>query len=260
MPRQPRLDFPGVPLHVLHQAGTGLALFHDDADARYYVDQLRLASGRSGCMVHAYGLARNAARLLVTGQAPGAVSRMVGQVGRSYARYAQMRYRDANTARWTGRYLSCPVGGRREVLLALACVEGSAQVSPRGDAAALWSSQACHTEGVQDSLLASHPAYLALAGDPLVRRNRYRGLALAAGEVDEVLLMHTRQGRPWGSRAFLDRVAAVLGSYQPARPRGRPRKRQAALSFGAALILSPFFLTVASAFVETMWRSPLVTP
>lgn len=224
MPRQPRLDIAGVPQHVMQVGASDARVFSCGNDCRAYLDLLLGASRLDSCDIHAYALAASRVQLLVTGRAPGAVARMMRRVALGYARYANTRD-GRRGACWRGRYLSCPVGGHRHILLASGHVERSvgldSSISLRGR---LWSSYAHNALGRDDRLVRLHPAHAALGASHGERLHRYRELVEQSRTIDEALTMHTRQGRAWGSDAFIEGVAAVLGVQVPARPPGRPRK------------------------------------
>ena len=252
MPRQPRLDIAGVPQHVMQVGASDAPVFTCPDDCRAYLDLLLDASRLDGCDIHAYALAPSRVQLLVTGRAPGAVARMMRRVGLGYARYANARD-GRRGACWRGRYLSCPVGGHRHILLACGHVERS--VGPDAQASSRdhhWSSHAHNAHGVDDLLVHRHPAYAGLGANRGERLHRYRQLAAQSEAIDEVLAMHTRQGRAWGSDAFLQGVAAVLGVQVSARPPGRPRKALAIIHALSIFFLSPFLLTDWSHLVETL--------
>lgn len=252
MPRQPRMDIAGVPQHVMMVGVGDTPVFTGVRDCRAYLEHLYDASRLDGCAIHAYALASARAQLVVTGCMPGAVARMMRRLGLGYARYANARD-GRRGACWRGRYLSCPVGGHRHILLACGHVE---RVAERlgwlslGDRS--WSSHACNAHGSHDRLVSPHPAYAGLGNNPSVRHRRYLDLVEWSREIDAALTMHTRQGRAWGSTDFLRQVAAVLGVQQPARPPGRPRKTLPTACALSIFFLSPFLLTGWMPVVETL--------
>lgn len=253
MPRRPRLDIAGVPQHVVHIAAGNVPIFVCADDRHAYLEQLSEASLPDGCEIHAYALHSSRVQLLVTGRVPGAIARMMRRVGLAYARYANARNGRRGPC-WRGRYLSCPVGGLRHILLACGHVERSAGLSGADlSVERSWSSHARNAHGANDRLVSPHPAYIALGDNPGERMHRYRSIVEQSCEIDAALALHTRQGRAWGSDDFLQDVAAVLGVNAPARPPGRPRKilrhPDAALP---TVFLSPFLLTDRTSLVETL--------
>jgi putative transposase len=235
------------------QVGAGASpVFVCEDDRRVYLQQVYEASRLDGCEIHAYALAPSRVQLLVTGHMPGAVARMMRRVGLAYARYANARDGRRGSC-WRGRYLSCPVGGYRHIMLACGHVERSAGHPPGASHAhRSWSSHAHNAHGATDRLISPHPAYVALGDGPAERTRRYRELLAQSREIDGALAMHTRQGRAWGSEDFLQDVAAVFGVRQPARPPGRPRKILRSAHALPAFFLSPFLLTDWMPFVETL--------
>ena len=87
MPLLPRIDVPGVPLHIVQRGVDRQPCFAQVSNFWRYLDDLQVASRHHGCAVHAYVLMDNHVHLLVTGTEPGAPSRMMQQLGRRYVRY-----------------------------------------------------------------------------------------------------------------------------------------------------------------------------
>lgn len=80
--RRPRLELPGVPLHVVHRGANRAATFLDDVDCAAYLQALAFASSAHGVELHAYVLMSHHVHLLVGATQAGAVSRMMQSVGR----------------------------------------------------------------------------------------------------------------------------------------------------------------------------------
>ncbi len=93
MSRQPRPDLAGIPQHVVQRGNDRQPCFFAEADYRRYLVNLREASLRHGCAVHAYVLMTNHVHLLVTPGTVGAVSRMMQTLGRHYVPYINSTYR-----------------------------------------------------------------------------------------------------------------------------------------------------------------------
>ncbi len=56
MARQPRLDLPGIPQHIVQRGNNRLPCFLDDNDRQRYLTLLREALLDTGCKLHAYVL------------------------------------------------------------------------------------------------------------------------------------------------------------------------------------------------------------
>ncbi len=65
MPRQRRLDLPGVPQHVIQRGNNRQPCFLREQDYRCYLSQLGEAAGAQGCQIHAYVLMTNHVHLLI---------------------------------------------------------------------------------------------------------------------------------------------------------------------------------------------------
>lgn len=74
MPRRPRFELPGMPLHVTHRGVNRAATFLDEEDFSRY--RLLLGDGLAdaGVAIHGYVLMTNHVHLLLTPPAPGRVS------------------------------------------------------------------------------------------------------------------------------------------------------------------------------------------
>ena len=66
MPRQPRLDMPDIPQHVVQRGNNKQPYFLRPQDYRCYLRQLHESAQKYDCLVHAYVLMTNHVHLLVT--------------------------------------------------------------------------------------------------------------------------------------------------------------------------------------------------
>lgn len=81
--RRPRLELPGIPMHITHRGVNRAATFIDDGDCAAYLQALEVAAHRESVAIHAYVLMTNHVHLLVGADLPGAVSRMMQLLGRA---------------------------------------------------------------------------------------------------------------------------------------------------------------------------------
>ena len=84
MPRRPRLEVPGVPMHLTHRGVNRAAIFLETLDYLEYRRLLRQVLGEFEVSVHAYVLMTNHAHLLVSSACIGAVSRAMSVLGKHY--------------------------------------------------------------------------------------------------------------------------------------------------------------------------------
>ncbi|MDN5924958.1 MAG: transposase, partial [Xanthomonadales bacterium] len=66
MARQPRLDLPGIPQHIIQRGNNRLPCFLDNQDRSLYLHLLSDALRITDCELHAFVLMDNHVHLLVT--------------------------------------------------------------------------------------------------------------------------------------------------------------------------------------------------
>lgn len=232
MPRMKRLDLPGVAQHVVQRGNDRQACFFQDMDYVRYLQDLREASLRYGCSVHAYVLMTNHVHLLVTPAEAGSLGRMMQAVGRRYVRYINDSARHTGTL-WEGRYKASLVDNERYVLacyryIELNPVRAAMVVAPTDYP---WSSYRGNGLGIADALLTQHASYRALGADAVSRGNRYREIVAEAIPPDELaaIRLYVQRQRALGSDRFQQQIEALLGRRAAIGNPGRPSKSKLAL-------------------------------
>ncbi|MBB4656110.1 putative transposase [Xanthomonas sp. F14] len=97
MPRQPRLELPGVPMHVVHTGVNRCAILLDDEDWHHYCLLQGLAYERFALWVHGFLLMDNHMHLLVSADKAGAVSSAMRLSGQSAVQAFNVRHRRSGT-------------------------------------------------------------------------------------------------------------------------------------------------------------------
>jgi putative transposase len=229
MARQPRLDLPGVPQHVVQRGNNRLPCFLDDADRRRYLHLLGEALLETGCALHAYVLMDNHVHLLLTPPETGAVSRLMQKLGRSYVGQFNARHRRTGTL-WEGRYKSCLVDSEGYVLRCYRYIDlNPVRARMTDDAAAYaWSSAPAHCGHRIDTLLRAHPTYAALASTPEARAEAYRQLLSEALSDDDLsaIRIYLQQQRALGRDDFRAMVEAKTLRFAGTRPAHRPPRNR----------------------------------
>ncbi len=228
--RRPRLELPGIPLHITQRGVNRAAVFLDDDDCAAYLQALQAAAQAQSVAIHGYVLMTNHVHLLVGSETPGAVSRMMQATGRRYVRAFNARHRRTGTL-WEGRYKSCLVDSDRYFLTCLRYIE----LNPVRAAMVQWpwehrwSSVHAHLGLRPNSRVTPHAAYLALGEEAQERSAAYRALLLEplALEQLERIRDHVRQERALGSPRFQVMVEKSLNRPVRVRAAGRPRGRGA---------------------------------
>ena len=227
MARQPRLDLPGIPQHVVQRGNDRQACFAAEADYLRYQQELREASAKHDCAIHAYVLMTNHVHLLVTPATTGAISRMMQAVGRRYVGSFNARYRRTGTL-WEGRFKAALVDTDRYLLTCYRYIELNPVRAHMTDDPSTypWSSYHHNALGKHTSLITPHEQYTLLASTPAARQAAYRALVHEQMEEKSLddLRQHTQQQRAWGSERFQEQIEALTQRSVSVRPRGRPAK------------------------------------
>jgi putative transposase len=227
MARQPRLDLPGIAQHVVQRGNDRQVCFATDTDYLRYLQELREASSKHDCAIHAYVLMTNHVHLLVTPAAIGGISRMMQAVGRRYVGSFNARYRRTGTL-WEGRFKAALVDTDRYLLTCYRYIELNPIRAHLTNSTAdyPWSSYYHNALGQYSPLITPHEQYNALGTTPDTRQAAY--CALIDEQLEEKQLadlrQHTQQQRAWGSERFQQQIEALTQRSVSVRPRGRPSK------------------------------------
>jgi putative transposase len=223
----PRLDLSGAAQHVIQRGNDRKPCFFRELDYIRYLQDLRDASLRFNCAVHAFVLMTNHVHLLVTPRTQGGVSRMMQALGRSYVRYINDSQGRTGTL-WEGRFKSCLIEDERYLLACYRYIELNpvrAGMVERPEQYR-WTSYHANGLGAPDLLLTPHPTYLLMVAPEGEGRARYRdhvAQGVPAPELSTVRLYINRQ-RALGSEAFQQRVESILERRAGLGKPGRPRK------------------------------------
>lgn len=225
MARQPRLDLPGIPQHIVQRGNNRLPCFLDDQDRHCYLHLLREALLSTGCALHAYVLMDNHVHLLVTPPAAGAVSTMMQKLGRAYVGQFNARHRRTGTL-WEGRYKACLVDTEMYVLRCTRYIDlNPVRARMTHDPASYpWSSAPSHCGFGDAPLLTPHPTYTALAPTVEGRAEAYRELLREVMSDDDLaaIRIYLKQQRALGRDAFQAMVEAKTQRFAGTRPAHRP--------------------------------------
>lgn len=229
MPRQPRLELPGVPMHVTQRGVNRCAIFIDDQDRHHYRRLLRDACRKHAVAVHAFVLMDNHVHLLLSSLQGGQVSRAMRNAGQAYVQAFNVRHGRSGTL-WQGRFKSCLVDTDDYLLTVIRYIELNpvrAAMATRPETYR-WSSVHSHLGQASDPLMTLHPLYLSLGRDPCERANAYRTWLESGISQDDLVAIrnHMAQERALGHPCFQQMVERALNRTVACRPRGRPRKLQ----------------------------------
>lgn len=225
MPRNPRLDVPGLPVHIVQRGNDRQACFLEDSDYSFYLYVLREACRERQCQLHAYVLMTNHVHLLITPLEKRVISLLMMDLGRRYVRYFNDMHERTGTL-WEGRFKSSLVETRRYCLACHRYIElnpvRAGMVPEPGQYR--WSSYRANALGSSSNLITPHSEWLALGASNELRRRAYRTLFEQAPGQQELKAIRgaLQKGRPVGGKAFQERVEADLGIKLGSGRRGRP--------------------------------------
>lgn len=235
MPRPPRLELPGVPLHVVQRGNNRGLCFFGDVDRRFFLKSLVDVAVRRGCLLHAYVLMSNHVHLLVTPPETGAVSAMLQDLGRRYVRVVNEAHGRSGTL-WEGRFKSSLIDTDTYLLNCHRYIElnpvRARLVSDPADYP--WSSYSHYAQGRPNRYVTAHQGYLTLGNTADERQSAFTSFCRLPIDDAEINRMRIHVNRGWalGSGTFLSRIEREVGrSIRPPR-RGRPPREAAENSVG----------------------------
>lgn len=225
MPRRPRLELPGTPLHVIQRGVNRCAIFVDDIDRRHYYDLLCDAANTHDIAIHAYVFMGNHIHLLLTSPQPNALSRAMRNIGQCYVQAFNRRHRRSSTL-WQGRFKSCLVDTERYLMTVYRYIELNpvrAAMVERPEQHR-WSSVHANLGLLEDHLVTPHSIYLELDHDATLRTAAYRTWLHEGISDDDLqrIRAHLQQERALGDTTFQIMVQKALGRPVAVTPRGRP--------------------------------------
>jgi putative transposase len=228
MARRPRLELPGIPLHVTQRGVNRGAVFLDDEDRQHYLHLLSEAVRAPALALHAYVLMGNHVHLLMTAAESGVLASAMRRLGQCYTQAFNRKYARTGPL-WEGRFKSCLVATDRYLLRVYRYIE----LNPVRAALAAcpedyrWSSVHGNLAERADSLLTPHEVFLGLGQDPARRAEIYRRWLNEGVDADDLAAIrrHVSQERAFGSERFQVMVEKTLGRPARIRPRGRPSSR-----------------------------------
>ena len=236
MPRRPRIQLDGVPLHIVQRGHNREPCFFGEEDYQSYLHWLGEALAANQCALHAYVLMTNHVHLLLTPKKAERVPHLIIALGRRYVQYINRTYRRTGTL-WESRYKSSLIHADTYLFTCMRYIELNPVRAAivENPAHYRWSSYRANALGQSDSRIATHPLYLGLGAGDKSRQTAYRALfesELDAPAVDDIRLA-LNQSQPLGNSRFLAKIEKVTGDRREPRPCGRPRIRDLELDVSA---------------------------
>jgi len=229
MPRKARIVLANCPHHIIQRGHNRAAVFVQEHDYLFYLENLSEWKNRLGCRVYSYCLMTNHIHLVVD---PGANPANLGLLmkrlaGRQTRRVNTLEKRSGSL--WEGRYKSSPIETERYLLACCRYVElnpvRAQMVAEPGQYR--WSSYRAKVGEQKNEWLDQDPCYLALGDTDADRQQRYRTWISSGNQNPELALIRqaVQRGQLTGGERFLAETEARIDRRIGASGRGRPQKK-----------------------------------
>ncbi len=208
MPRTPRLELPGIPLHVTQRGVNRCAIFLDDNDRHHFRRLLREACRKHDVEIHAFVLMDNHVHLLLGALRAGSVSGACDWRDNPTSRRSTI---GTTAPARSGRGASSPAwwtltNSDHYLLTVMRYIELNPVRAAMVDApeAYRWSSVHTHLGHACDPMLTPHPMYLALGTNAESRAAAYRSWLYAPLPPEDLAAIrrHLEQEKALGNPGF----------------------------------------------------------
>ncbi len=205
MPRRPRIQLDGIPIHIVQRGHNREPCFFNEQDYQSYLHWLGEALVETRCSLHAYVLMTNHVHLLLTPKKAENVPKLIMSLGRRYVQYINRSHARTGTL-WDSRYKSSLIHADTYLVTCQRYIELNPVRAAMVDDPAhyRWSSYRANALGQTDSLLTPHSLYLAIGQTDKARQANYRALFRAhldSAAIDDIRLA-LNQNQPLGNSRF----------------------------------------------------------
>lgn len=227
MPRRPRSNLTGLPLHIIQRGNNRSPCFFAEEDYRFYLHWLRLLSAKHRCAIHAYVLMSNHVHLLLTPADPAGASRLMQAMGRRYVQYINRLYKRSGTL-FEGRFKASTVNADEYLIRCYRYIElnpvRARMVEHPADY--LWTSYRHHAMGERNEIIEDHALYEALDTDGIRRCEAYAALFSTELDAETIGMIRnaTQRGQALGNDRFREMIESAMGRRGAPNRGGRPRR------------------------------------
>jgi len=226
MPRKARILVPRCPHHIVQRGHNRKAVFVEDRDYQYYLDNIKEFKAELGIKLYAWCLMTNHVHLILepADEVENLSQLMKRLAGRQSAFVNKLESRTGSL--WEGRFKASPIQRDEYLLQCVRYIEMNpvrANMVPSLDAYK-WSSYHERMGNTQSGMLDLDACFLGLASTAVKRKERYRKYIEA--EVSEAELQMLRESvqrnQLTGNNRFVDEIETRTGLRVEKRGRGRP--------------------------------------
>jgi len=218
MPRTARAIVAGYCYHLINRGNNRAKIFHETADYAAFLSLVREASGRLNLAILAACLMPNHVHFVVQPERDSDMSKWAHWLFTTHVRHYHGKYGTVGRV-WQGRFKAFAIEQNDHLIAVLRYVERNALRAGLASTAEswLWGSLRWRLSDVPPVPLRSPP--FALPADWL----EYVNAPQTPAEVEAIRQSVNRQ-RPYGSRDWTERTAAMFGLTETSARIGRPRK------------------------------------
>ena len=229
MPRKARVILPGMPHHIVQRGHNRNAVFIEDSDYHYYLDNLAECKMELGLEVYSYCLMTNHVHLIVRANEDlGDIGQLMKRLAGRQTRYVNKKERRTGSL-WEGRYKISPIQTDQYLLQCCRYVE----LNPvkacmvRVPEAYPWSSYSAKIGIVDSHCLDFDPCYLGLSADDKCRQNLYKQFVdqNVPEEEQKFIGQAVDRNQLTGNIKFIDEIEKRTGVRVECRGQGRPLKK-----------------------------------
>lgn len=218
MVRIARVVVPGCPHHVTQRGVRRMDVFDSDDDRFAYLRLLREQAEKHGLDFLAWCLMTNHVHLVVVPEDASSLARGLGEAHKRYTR--RVNFRDGSRGYlFQGRFFSCPLGEDQVISAIRYALRNPIRSGLAREAWDYpWSSARSLLGLIQVDPLVHDPRRFAKEAD-------WNAMLRSKADDLEPLRRHTRTGRPFGDRTFVENVESVTGrALQPRKPGRKVRE------------------------------------
>jgi putative transposase len=227
MPRTARFIIPNTPHHIVQRGHDRKAVFVENCDYQYYLDNLKEWKQTLGLRVYSYCLMTNHIHLIVEPRDDtSTVSELMKRLAGKQTRWVN-RLEKRSGSLWEGRFKISPIDRDNYLLQCCRYIElnpvKAKMVKDPGDYA--WSSYAARIGKVPVPWLDDDPAYLSLSPIKIRRQTRYKTFVCSRDDSSTAIIQTAiARNQLTGSIFFVEEIERRTGLRIEARGRGRPKK------------------------------------
>jgi putative transposase len=228
MGRSPRLFVPGLAHHIVQRGHNRNAVFVEDADYSFYLDNLIEWKTHYDVAVYAYCLMTNHVHLILVPNNQGdSISRLMRRLSARQGRRVNRLEKRIGTL-WSGRFKSSVIDTDNYLLACLRYVELNpvrAGIADRPEDYR-WSSYPQRVGKCDNAWIDRDPVTELLGDTPAARRLAYVRFVreIVPGDETRLIRKATSRNQLTGSDCFVDEIERRTGLRVESRGRGRPRK------------------------------------